>query len=135
MHGSVTHHAVDFRILEINGQSVFLATPEPCPTPVVVEYCGQVNGTSAEPFDLGIELPQFAIGTSSCYGIAEIALPTSIINFSPGVDINDVFIPDIKLCFTEITFGSLDLFGISINLYSIANLLAVALIIRWWLRS
>lgn len=108
---------------------------EPTATPVVADYCGTVNGSVGEQWELGIELPEFGIGNSTCYGISEIVLPTSIINFFPGIDIDDVTVPGIELCFVEITFGSLDLFGVSVNLDSIANLLAAALIIRWLLRS
>ncbi len=109
--------------------------PTPTPSPLVADYCGEVNGVTGGSSELGLSLPEFGIGASSCYGITEIILPTSIINFFPGIDIDDVTIPGIQLCFTEISFGNLDLFGVEVNLDSIANLLAAALIIRWLLRS
>ncbi len=111
------------------------ATPMPSPTPQIVDYCGTVNGVTGGSSELGISLPEFGIGSSTCYGLSEIVLPTSIINFFPGINIEDVTIPGIELCFTEISFGTLDLFGVAVNLDSIANLLAAALIIRWLLRS
>ena len=133
--GVTTYHDVDFRILEVNGQSVSLATNEPTPTAVVADYCSVVNGMSAEPFDLGIALPQFAIGQSACYGKAGINLSVSSLNFLPGISLEDIVIPALEICFIEISFGTISLFGVDVNLDSIANLLAAALIIRWFLRS
>jgi hypothetical protein len=138
---SYFEHGYNFCSGTVEIQSVALigwgvdGAAEPTPTPVVVDYCGTVNGEFGSSSELGISLPQFGIGSSTCYGISEIVLPTSIINFFPSINIDDVTIPGIELCFVEISFGELDLFGVTVNLDSIANLLAAALIIRWLLRS
>jgi len=110
-------------------------TPEP--TPLASTYCSVVNGVGfgGEENELGIELPEFGYGAATCAGIDEIVIPLSLLNLLTGMSFSDITIPGLEICFREISFGMLSLFGVDVDLDSVANLMAAALIIRWILRS
>jgi hypothetical protein len=101
---------------------------EPTPTPEPTAqpddgFCHVVEPDGG----LGVELPQFGIGNSYCYGID--AIDTNI----PLV--GDIQTPEIRVCFDEYQFGVLDILGVEVDLDSISFMMAGVVILRLLLRS
>lgn len=118
-YGSVWYH---------EGFYDFGTIPEPTTTPVNSDYCSVVNGlTGTGPGgDDDGELPGIWVGGSSCFSWAGIN--TSIFGI-------DLFIPGIQICFQSIEFGTLDLFGVNMDMDLIAAAMAGVVLIRIVTRS
>jgi hypothetical protein len=101
------------------------ATPSVTATPSITGcYCCEVEPNPG----LGIELPKFDVGDRYCYGLAGRSLSV------PGVAVPIEF-PGIEVCFVELTFGSVALFGLNVSLDLLAFVACAALVLRWLFRS
>jgi len=101
--------------------------PTPTPNPSNSTYCSIINGDGSGPGDDDDgELPGIWVGGSSCFTWGGI--DTSIFGI-------DILVPGLQICFQSIEFGSLDLFGITMDLDLIAAAMAGVVLIRLVTRS
>ncbi len=99
------------------------ATPTPFPTATPDTYCFAV----VEDSEPDISLPVFQIGNSFCYGLN--AFNTTIPIFG------EFSFPGIHVCFDEITFGSINIFGLQISIDLLSSVIAAVVTLRILLRS
>ena len=132
--GSVVEQTFEFRVIEANGVPLTLATPTPA---IVSDYCAEVNGVGGslvQGGELGIDLPQITVGQAACYGVSGISIPTGILSIL-GIDVDNFEIPGLEICFKPISFGTLNLFGIIVDLDFFVFVMGAVLGLRWVLRS
>lgn len=104
--------------------------------PSEASYCASVQGF--DPLDsggLGVELPQILVGEAQCSGLGAITIPFSILNLIGEWEFSDLVIPGISVCFRPVSFGTLQLFGVAVDLDLMVLLMSGALVLRWMLRS
>jgi hypothetical protein len=119
--------------IRVDGGSVLPYPPTPTPaltpTPRPTATPTPVSGGCRDP-QLGddvevIPVPRVAPGL--CAGVGPVGFSLPIVG--------DVSIPQIRICFIPIWFGSIDLFGVKVNLDLVFAAAAGAMILRWFWRS
>lgn len=109
----------------------------PAPTPVVTAtpsgYCASVLPAvgSEDPCENGVFcMPDVRIGSKICpVNLSSVTVPLSLLGF------NDVTIPSLRICFQEIQFGSMVVWGQDIDIDYIVFVMAGAAIVRMITRS
>ena len=97
-------------------------------------YCSSVSGSSG-PADLS-DLPNIQIGPASCAGFGPFTIGLSSLNWLPGLSgLDNATIPSVELCFREIYFGSVTIFGMSFSLDILSAVISGILALRWLFRS
>lgn len=121
-----------------NVEMVFYGT-EPTgiatPTPYAGGYCESVvpEGSAGDP---GIELPIITVTDPTCLPIGGQTVDLSVLNLIPGVDdLGQISIPGFQVCYQYISFGSLDLFGMTVDLDLLAFTIGAIALLRIFLRS
>jgi hypothetical protein len=104
-------------------------TPTPVPTPSPTPTPTPGPGSCANP-DLGVDVelipvPRVAPGLCAGVGPIDFSLPL----------VGGISVPQIRVCFVPIWFGTLDLFGVKVNLDLVFAAAAGAMILRWFWRS
>jgi hypothetical protein len=104
-------------------------TPTPTPTVTPTPTPAPGSGSCANP-DLGndvevIPVPRVAPGLCAGVGPIDLSLPL----------VGSISVPQIRICFVPIWFGTLDLFGVKVNLDLVFAAAAGAMILRWFWRS
>ena len=101
-------------------------------------YCATVEGEEAgglgEDEDT-FQLPGINIGVADCVTVAGITVPLDWTDTLFGTGWEDWILPGMQICFTPIDFGTLTLFGITIDLDLIALGMAGVVLIRLITRS
>jgi hypothetical protein len=95
-------------------------------------YCGEVVPAGGEdPCEIGAFcLPSPGTGATSCpVDIPSVTIPLGVLGF------DDIVIPYFRICFTEIHFGSMIVWGILIDLDYIAYIIAAAAVVKILTRS
>jgi hypothetical protein len=106
-----------------------LATPAPTLTPTPTRAPTPVPGACGS-LDLGDEVevvPVPRVGQGVCAGVGPIDLSLPLVG--------GISVPQIRICFIPIWFGSIRLFGINVNLDLVFTAAAGAMILRWFWRS
>ncbi len=100
-------------------------------------YCDAVNGDGGTgDNELDVDLPDVVVSQPYCLAIGGGQVDMSVLNLIPGIDdIGDIQIPGFNLCYRYISFGSLSLFGMGIDLDIMAMLLGGVALVRIFLRS
>lgn len=110
------------------------ATPTPAPTQIN-SYCANLPGSGGGGGDDGMgALPVIRVGTGSCVTISAIDLDSAdwpII----GEIIGDINFPGFQVCFKPVIFGTLAMFGLTVNLDTIAAVMAGVVAVRIMTRS
>jgi hypothetical protein len=107
-------------------------TPTPSPIPTSLSYCSTVLPDSGGDDISGeFQLPVPMLGAIHC----PVNFPGLTIPLYNVLNLPDFQIPHVKICFQEVTFGSLRYFGVDIELDYIAYVLAVALVISMFVRK
>lgn len=111
--------------------------PTPTPNPNANSICNTVNGGTTVDDSGNFGLPEIEIGWARCVQIGGWVIPLGWIeNLIPNLNLGESFqIPGIQFCFKPIYFGSLTVFGLSIDLDFIAVVMAGALLFRIIFRS
>lgn len=108
--------------------------PEP-----INSYCASVNGAGGSgdiESEEGMMLPQILVTSPTCTTVLGWDLDVSVLNLIPGIDdMQTVSLPGFQLCASYISFGTVYLFGMGVDLDVIAFLGAGIAIIRILLRS
>jgi hypothetical protein len=100
-------------------------TPTPSPTPTATPALGSCSNP-----DLGNDvevIPVPRIGTGLCAGVGPIDVTLPVVG--------DISVPQIRVCFVPIWFGTIDLFGVKVNLDLVFAAAAGAMLLRWFWRS
>ena len=107
----------------------------PTPMPDLPGYCGDVlpdttGGSGEDPCVAGIMcLPEPTTGDKSCFGISEFSIPIGVL----GID--TIGTPGVNICFQEIYFGKMIMWGMEIDLDYMALVFAAVALVRIWTRS
>ena len=105
------------------------------PTPYAGGYCESVlpEGTAGDP---GINLPIITVTDPICLPIGGQTADLSVLNLIPGIDDMDtISIPGFQVCYQYISFGTLDLFGMTVDLDLLAFTIGAIALLRIFLRS
>lgn len=131
-HGGKSGHAYTVERVEM----VFYGIePENILPPYAGGYCESVvpEGQAEDP---GITLPEITVTTPTCLQIGGQTVDLSVLNLIPGIDdMGEVAIPGFQVCYQYISFGSLDLFGMSVDLDLLAFTIGAIALLRIFLRS
>jgi len=106
--------------------------------PQDVGMCAEINGEGEGeelPDDDIFSLPEILVGNMSCFSIGGFNIPLGWLETLFGVSAENIAIPSIEICFVPLIFGSLNLFGLGINMDLIASAMAGILLIRIITRS
>ena len=107
------------------------ATPESTGTERVLLFGEWI----VAPADLS-DLPNIQIGPASCAGFGPFTIGLSSLNWLPGLSgLDNVTIPQVEVCFREIYFGSVSIFGMSFSLDILSAVISGILALRWLFRS
>ena len=103
-------------------------------------YCASIQGyedlTIQDNGEIGISLPNIQVGQASCMSFGGQILDLTVLNLIPGInDIQAVQIPQIQICARPISFGTLNLIGVQLDMDIFAFVLAMTGIIRMLFRS
>jgi hypothetical protein len=123
------------------GASIWIATtlclggPTATPDPQGPSgYCSSVSGSSGSA-DLS-DLPNIQLGPASCAGFGPFTIGLSSLNWLPGLSgLDNATIPSVEVCFREIYFGSVTIFGMSFSLDILSAVISGILALRWLFRS
>jgi hypothetical protein len=127
IHGGFTAYVSTYPC--INPTAVPTATPGGGPS----GYCAEVGGFT--PPDLS-DLPNIQIGPASCAGFGPFTIGLSGLNWLPGLSgLDNVSIPQVEICFREIYFGSVTVFGMVFSLDILSAVISGILALRWLFRS
>lgn len=86
--------------------------------------------------DTGIEIPYIGIGNDVCFAIGGQEIPLGWLDlFLEGEAPTTFTIPGIRICFTEIRFGVLNILGVEVDLDYLAFGMAAILLFRMITRS
>jgi len=96
-------------------------TPEPTPDP------GGIDCSNPDPGEDVEIIPVPRVGDRFCAGIGPVNVTIPLVG--------EISIPEFRICFVPIWFGSVDLFGIRVNLDAVFFIMGAALLVRWFLRS
>ena len=124
-----------------SGASIWIATtlclggPTATPDPQGPSgYCSSVSGYSGSA-DLS-DLPNIQLGPASCAGFGPFTIGLSSLNWLPGLSgLDNATIPSVEVCFREIYFGSVTIFGMSFSLDILSAVISGILALRWLFRS
>ena len=107
------------------------------PVEEIDSYCSsvQAEGTGTEGDEDTFQLPGINIGVADCVTVAGITVPLDWTDTLFGTGWEDWNLPGMQICFTPIDFGTLTLFGITIDLDLIALGMAGVVLIRLITRS
>jgi hypothetical protein len=110
-------------------------TPAPTPTPTPVVTPTSTPGPTPGPGfcgdpDLGndvevIPVPRVSPGLCAGVGPIDVSLPL----------VGGISVPQVRVCFVPVWFGTIDLFGVKVNLDLVFTAAAGAMILRWFWRS
>jgi hypothetical protein len=124
----------DFVIAAGTDRNCLSGGSESTPTPGL-SYCAVVDGTVSSSVDMS-GLPNIMLGPAQCISFGPYTIGLSALNWLPGLSgITDISLPQTQICFREIYFGSVNLFGVSINLDLISSVITGILALRWLFRS
>ena len=103
----------------------YLPTPTPEPTPD--PGSGGIDCSDLDPGEDVEIVPVPRVGDRFCAGIGPVNVTIPLVG--------EISIPEFRICFVPIWFGSVDLFGIRVNLDAVFFIMGAALLVRWFLRS
>lgn len=110
-------------------------TPDPTP---ISSYCSEIDGTvtGSDPLegDDNFSLPVIRYGEASCVSLGGFTIPMGWLT-AVFPNATDVTIPGLQVCFTPLEFGKLNIFGLSVNLDTMAMIMAAVVLVRLLTRS
>jgi hypothetical protein len=117
--------------------TVPVSNPEgqPTPTPTVYSACSVVE-PAADTSDM-FTMPEVTVGWARCMTLGGVSLDLSWLNNLqiPNLNAGTLEIPEFGICFRPVTFGSMYMFGLNIDLDLLASVLLAIAIIRMITRS
>jgi hypothetical protein len=99
-------------------------TPTVAPTPTRTPEGGCQDPNLSGDVEV-VPVPRVAPGLCAGVGPVDVSLPL----------VGGISVPQIRICFVPIWFGTLDLFGVKVNLDLVFTAAAGAMILRWFWRS
>lgn len=113
------------------------ATVTPTVTPTPDSYCNVVHSQAGSSDETAFQLPTIRVGSSTCLPLGNFDIPMSwVSNILSGMNIPEsIHVPGITLCFKQILFGDVNLFGLQIDLDLLAIIMSAIVTLRLVTRS
>jgi len=102
-------------------------TPTPTPMPTPTPTPGPGSCADLDPGESVEVIPVPRVGTGVCAGVGPIDVSLPLVG--------GISVPQIRICFVPIWFGTIDLFGLKVNLDLVFAAAAGSMILRWFWRS
>jgi hypothetical protein len=82
------------------------------------------------------DLPTVSVGAENCQSLGPFTINLTGLSFLPGMSgITEVGLPEISVCFREIYFGTVTIFGMAFDLDILSAVITGVLALRWVFRS